>query len=176
MSLDLTCISYRHVCYVCDLVYGVNFNFQYYACFYFILRLIFTILPPFKTKDATSLSASCVLFFFWKAFQSLRIDIIQTGNYQLPNQSPSCVGFLASPLEKGSAVSQGCLRLLHWTYKILSLQLTPNPISLQMQLLGFYVVFCLSPSSQLPSRTFVLKLWSKSPSESHEPFAMPWHQ
>lgn len=47
-------------------------------------------------------------FFFWKAFQSLRIDIIQTGNYQLPNQSPSRVGFLASPLEKGSAVSQGC--------------------------------------------------------------------
>lgn len=47
-------------------------------------------------------------FFFWKAFQSLRIDIIQTGNYQLPNQSPSHVGFLASPLEKGSAVSQGC--------------------------------------------------------------------
>ena len=63
MSFDLTCISYRHVCYTCDLVYGVNFNFQYCACFYFILRLILTILPPFKTKDATRLSASSVGFF-----------------------------------------------------------------------------------------------------------------
>lgn len=61
---------------------------------YFILRLTFPILLPLKTKDATRFFGQ--LCFLWTDFQSFHIDIIQTGNYQLPSQSPLQVGVQVS--------------------------------------------------------------------------------